>query len=310
MGGAALPVDPAHGLWVAVIGVDTAILNDGGRRDDAALQRRHGGTHLEGGAGGVGALCGPVEHGQPLVGHQILVVLIERGQIVGGVAGQRQHLAAAHADHGGRAAAFVAVLVDHAGNRLGQRPLHIGLQVDVQRQRHGAAGLRLPCVQLAGELAVLVGGDEPPAVRAPQVLLEGLLHAVLAHKVVHGVPLVGVAHIAGLFVAAPLLLPDGPDGAQNVGRQRGVVHPCGGGADADALVPPVSDEAQHLRGNVLGKRIAVAAVQLVPHADDQPRILLRQALVDMVQRPHLRDQLPSGGGGGQLVLLQILGKAL
>ena len=96
--------------------------------------------------------------------------------------------------------------------------------IDIQRQRHRAARLRLTGVKLTGDLAGLVGGDEPPPVRAPQVGLKCLLHAVLTHQIVHGVPLVGVPHIVGVLVAAPLLLPDGADSAQNVGRQRSVVY--------------------------------------------------------------------------------------
>ena len=293
-----------------VIGIDAAVLNDGGGGDDAALQRRHGGTHLEGGAGGVHALRGAVEHGQPLVRHQRLVVLVEGGQVIGGVAGQCQHLAAAHRYHGGSAAALVAVLVDHAGDGVGQRLLHIGLQVDVQRQRHRPAGLGLPGVQLAGELAVFVGGDEAFAVSAPQVRLKGLLHTGLTHQIVHGVALVRVTHIAGLFIAAPLLLPDGADGAEDMGGQRGVIDAGGGGVDADALVPPVGDEAQHLRGHILGKGIAAAAVQLIPHARHQPGLRVRQTLVDVVQRPQLRQQLLPGSVLRQFIFLQKGAEAL
>ena len=127
VGSAALLIDPAHGLGMRIIGIDAAVLNDGGGGDDAALQRRHGGTHLEGGAGGVHTLRGAVEHGQTIIRHKRLVVLVEGGQVIGGVAGQCQHLAAAHRYHGGSAAALVAVLVDHAGDGVGQRLLHIGL---------------------------------------------------------------------------------------------------------------------------------------------------------------------------------------
>ena len=63
VGGAGLTVDPAHGLRILVIGVDTAVLDDGGRRDDAALQCRHRRHHLECGAWGINALGGAVEHG-------------------------------------------------------------------------------------------------------------------------------------------------------------------------------------------------------------------------------------------------------
>ena len=253
MGGARLPPDPAHGLRVFVIGVDTLVLDDSGGGDDALLQRRHGGTQLEGGAGGVNALGGAVEHRQPLVGRQLLVVLVERLQIVGGIAGQCQHLAGAHLHHGHSAAALVAVLVHHALNGAGQRVLRHLLEVDVDGQRHGAAGLGLAGVQLAGELAVFVGGDEPFAVHAVEIVLKGLLHAVLAHQIVHGVAPIRVAHIAGLFVAAPLLLPYSAHGAQNVRRQLGVVYPRRRRLDGHALIVPVGDAADQRRGHVLGE---------------------------------------------------------
>ncbi len=305
MGHARLPPYPAHGLGILVVGVDTPVLDDGGGGDDALLQRRGGGTQLEGGAGGIDALCGAVEHGQAFVGHQLLIVLVEGLQVVGGVAGQCQHLAGAHLNDRRRAAPLIAVLVHHALNGLGQRFLHHLLQVDVQRQGHGAAGLGLAGVQLTGELAVLVGGDEPPAVLAVEVFLEGLLHAVLAHQVVHVVALVGVAHVAGGLVAAPFLLPYGAHGAQDVGGQLGVVHPRCRRLDGHALVVPVGDAAQQVRGHVLGEGIAAAAVQLVPDAHDQPRLRVGQALVYFVQGPQRGKGLLVGAVLGQFVVLQV-----
>ena len=143
-----------------------------------------------------------------------------------------------------------------------------------------------------------------------EIFLKGLLHAVLAHQVIHIVALVGVAHIAGALVAAPLLLPYGAHGAQNVRRQLGVVHPRRRCLDGHAPVLSVGDAAQQLRGYILGKGVAAAPVQFIPHAHDQTRLRVGIAVIDLVELPHGGQHFRAAAIRGQLVVVQILPEAL
>ena len=86
MGTAVGIVDPAGRLiGGGVIGVASQSLDLLGRGDDAAFQRGNRGQRLEGGAGGISALGGAIEHGIGGVGHQFIEVLIIGGQMKGGV---------------------------------------------------------------------------------------------------------------------------------------------------------------------------------------------------------------------------------
>ena len=128
------------------------------------LQRRHGGTQLEGGAGGVDALGGAVEHRQPLVGRQLLVVLVERRP------DRRWDSwpvpAPRRCPRCTTAAAPPRSLLS-----LSTMPVNGPLASAVLRRRPGGRcrvvsatvppGWGSRGVQLAGELAVFVGGDEP-----------------------------------------------------------------------------------------------------------------------------------------------------
>ena len=291
---------PAPGLGILVEGIHALVLNDGGGGDDAGLQRRHGGEQLKGGAGGVGAVHGTVEHGQPLVGQQLVVVLPEGGGIVGGVGGQGQHAAGAHLHHGGGAAPLVAVLVDHALNGGGQRVLRGGLQIQIQRQRHGTAGVGLLDIDLAGDLPLVVGGHQTGAVLTPQPVLKGLFHAAFSHQRVHGIALFPVFR--------PVLGVDAGDAAQNVGGIGGLI-------GADGILPrghageiAVDDPGDQLRGYVLGEHIAAAARQLIADAGDEPRLGVGIGAVNVKQRPQLSQQLSGGGLALQLAAVQKLGK--
>ena len=285
---------PAPGLGILVEGVHALVLNDGGGGDDAGLQRRHGGVHLEGGAGRVGAVDGAVEHGQPLVLQQLVVALGEGGQVKGGVGGQRQHLAGAHLHHSGSAAPLIAVLVDHALDGVGQRVLGGGLQVKIQRQRHGAAGLRLLYIELAGDLALFIGGYQPGAVVAVEPVLKGTLHAAFTHQSVHRVAL--------CLIFRPILRVNAGDAAQNVGGVGGVVLPDGGLSRGDAGKIAVGDLGDQLRGHILGKDVAVPARQLIADACDQPGLHGGIAAVDVVHLPQCVHQRGRGNGGFDLVV--------
>ena len=275
--GISQPPDPALGLGIFVEGIHALVLNGGGGGDDAGFQRGHRRDHFKGGAGGIGAVNGPVEHGQAVVGQQGVVVPAEGGQVKAGVGGQCQHLAGAHLDHGGCAAPLVAVLVDHALDGGGESRLGGGLQIQIQRQGHGVAGLWLVNVHFAGGFALVVGGDQAGAVLSPQPLLKGLFRAALAHQRIHGIPLVPVIW--------PVLGVNAGDAAQNVGGGGGSVLPQGGLSRSHADKMPVGDLGDQLRGHILGKNIAAAAIELIAHAGDEPGLRVGIRFVNAEQRP-------------------------
>ena len=291
-------------------GVDNRV-----RADDALLQRRHGGEGLKGGAGGVGAGGDPVEEGHSRIGVQRLQVLGVGPLAVVGVGGQGQDAGILHGqDHRSRAPGLQPVLGVHLLHPPGQDLLHLGLEVDVDGQGHGAAGLRLDGVELPGGLALLVGGDQPGAVLPPEVGLKGLLHPVPAHGVLHVVLVVG----GGILSRVPDRLPvgvegvqllralDGPGAAQNVGGVVGIVLPDGPGLHhhaVEAAVVEQGDEVHRhiLRENIGGHIEAVAhqpaQLQLVEDPQHQPGLLLGAPQVRVLQaevRPH---QIHQGLGG-------------
>ena len=71
-------------------------------------------------------------------------------------------------------------------------------------QRHRAAGLGRDGVKLAGDFPVLIGGDGPGALLAPEPGLEGQLRAVLAHLLVELVVVVGAEVFRTMTAAAAL----------------------------------------------------------------------------------------------------------
>ena len=157
------------------------------------LKGRHTHNHLEGGAGRVQAVDGPVVEGLQWIVECLVIeggVAVNGGQVVGGVGGHGQY-AAGHVGHHHGAA--LGVLRLQALNAVGQGPLGRLLEADVNGQAHIAPRLRLQ--RLAGlavgkpvlgdNLAVCIGVDGPLSRSALQVGLKGQLHAVLAHGVVH-----------------------------------------------------------------------------------------------------------------------------
>ena len=323
-------VEPAVGVAVGVPGVGPGAggVDDGGGGDDAALQGRHGGEGLEGGAGGVGAGDGPVHVGVAGILAEKGVVLGVGALAVGGIGGKGQDLAVRHADHRRRRApvdrllSVLQVLLVHGLDGPGQNLLHLGLEVDVQGQGHGAPGLGLDGVDFAGDLALLVGGDEAGAVPAPEVLLKGQLHPVLAHLIVQAV--VGEAggvlpRLPGgvpLRVEAVPLLPglELPHPAQDVGGVVGVVLAHGLAADDHALKGPVVEDGDELHGQVLredvghGHRVGcqLAQAQLVEHAQHQPGLLAGEVGGHAEVGPHELQEVGGGEGrgAGELQLVQ------
>ena len=134
-------IDPASGLGELIVGVNAPVHNSGGGSDNAGLQGRHRGAELEGGAGGVGAVGGAVKHGQGGILAPGVVHLVPLAQVVGGIAGQGQHLPGAHADHCRRAAPGHAIAFRHGLDGGRQGILGGFLQVQVDGQGHGVARL-------------------------------------------------------------------------------------------------------------------------------------------------------------------------
>ena len=324
MGAAVLVIDPAPGLGRFVVVIHAPVHNGGGGGDDPRLQGRHGGTGLEGGARGVCAADGPVQQGSAHgVADQLAVILVKGGQVIGGIAGHGQHLAGANPHHHRRAAPDDAVLGGHGLNGLGQGLLRVLLHIDVQGQGHGAAGLRLLGVKLAGDLPLLVGGDDPGALGAVEIGLKGLLRALPAHQGVHGVALhVPIAGDAVFRVAHPVLVVDGAQPPQHMGGIFGVIYPGGGGTGGYPLILAVRRLADELHGHVVGKDVLCVRQtlhrQLIPHPGDGPGLVVGIAAVDFEQLPQLGHEpvrLQGGGHLGQLgigdaLVLQEQGEAL
>ena len=296
VGAAGGVIDPALGLGELVVGVDAPVHNGGGGGDHPGFQPRHGGAELKGGAGGIGAVGGPVEHGQGGIFAPAVVHLVPLAQVVGGVAGQGQHLPGAHADDRRRAAPGHAVSAGHGLDGGGQGVLGHLLQVDVNGQGHGVAGLGLLGVKLAGNLAVFVGGHQLHAVYAVEILLKGLLHAALSHQVVHGV----VAVVLVFFV--PVLGEDAAHPAQDVGGIGGVIHPLAGGARGHACKVAVHHLADHPHRHILGEHIAAGNLRAVPHPGDEPGLLVGVVGGNGVDLPQLCHHLVAGEGQGDLLL--------
>lgn len=175
MGAAVLVVDPAPGLGRLVIVIDAPVHDGGGGGDDAGLQSRYRCAGLKGGARCIRTADGPVQQGRAHgVADQLGVILVKGRQIIGGIAGHGQHLAAANTHHHRCAATDHAVLLRHGLDGLGQGFFRVLLQVDVQGQGHGTAGLRFLGIELAGDLALLIGGDDAGALGAVEIGFKGL----------------------------------------------------------------------------------------------------------------------------------------
>ena len=223
--------DPAVGLGgrVVVKAVLAGALHPLAGGDGPGGQGRHGGEGLEGGAGGVQAHGGPVVQRVALVGRQLVVVLPEMGQVVGGVGGQGQH-PAAHVHHRRRHALdglrlpVLPNLPLLAGGILGHQVLGGGLEGDVHGEHRVVPRLRQLFPLLAGGVSVLVLFNEPGTADAVELLLKGQLHPFHPHGSVHGV--------AQLLVALPVIRRDIPGVAQHVGGVARLIPPGGGGLNA------------------------------------------------------------------------------
>ena len=299
-------IDPAGRLiGGGVIGVAAQRLDLLGWGNDAALQCSHCCQRLEGGAGRIRTLSGAVQHGIGRVGHQFVEILIISGQMKGRIGGQRQHRTGAHLYHGGAGAAFfVSILLAHAGNGGGQRFFHSLLEVQINGQLYGAAGLRLLGVVLLRDFTVAVGGIHLLAVAALQIGLESGLSTGAADDIV-----VGVALLLQLLC----IILNAAHRAQNMRRIVGFVFTGGGGENAGTQIAAVLDQSQQSgiqipQHNVIGGVDQLTDGQLVEDAQYIPGVLCGPCIGDGKCRSHFRHQHIGGEtGGGQCLCRQIGG---
>ena len=258
------------------------------------------GTHLEGGAGGVGSAEGAVEEGLEGVGHDIVPILVHGGQVIGGVAGTGQNLTGFHLHHhhgstlgiqcirGG-----VLLRVNQPLHDLGERILGNFLQGDVNGGFHVVAGNRLFALQIAlTDNGAFLGNDvQTAAVNAVEVLFKGLLKACLANLRVHGVAL--------FFILGPVGIVHFAHVAQNMGGVLGVIFPDGGGFHHQAGRVQFQNGGQILVGNVLDEGIVgqvgqTTQVKLIPQANHTAGFLVRPVLGNFIAGAHFFHQ--QGGG--------------
>ena len=140
VGASILPVVPALRLRTGVERIDTFVIDQGIRFYNICLQGTNGGNHLEGRAGRIQTLESTVQQGFQGIFRQVVVVLGEGSQRIGGVRGGGQHIAGVYVQHyAGRALRLFTL---QAGYAAGQNLLHLLLQVNVNGEEDVLAGLR------------------------------------------------------------------------------------------------------------------------------------------------------------------------
>ena len=303
VGGVDGGVKQTLGIEVFVPGEHTLILDLGIQIDDTVVHGGGEGNHFEGGAGGIGRLEGTVEHGGEGGLLDLVVLLHEVGQIIGGIAGAGQNVAGfdLHNDDGGTlgitadvVAHFrIQVRVGQIGHDVCQGILGNLLDVDVQGGLYVVARHRLLThgVFPGDDGAVLVHLVDTGAVDGMKLFFEGLFKAALTDEGVHGVAL--------FLIFRPLVCVDGTHGAQDMGGVLGVVLPDSGGFHVQAGGVQLQQGGQGLVGHVLdedegGQVGDIAQVQLVAQADDRPAVLVGPIIGDLVGFAQLLDQQGRG----------------
>ena len=258
-------VQPAPGsiagvgvVHVLALGVDDGIPGDGPLHES-----RGGHADLEGGAGRVSAEEGTVEHGGVLVGVQEGVILLDGGQVIGGVGGDGDNGIVLGIQHGhgpdvgilaGERAEMGGAL-PNAEDVFRQGVLGDHLHIDVNGQVQIAPGLRLLRDLGFHHGAVGVLGDGHKAVGSVEILLESGLATVPAHQGVVGVS-------QGLEIVG-LGRRDPADPAEDMGQVAGIMIDAGGlhpVLEAPGVqLPDAGDEGQ---GHVLGHGIGLQGGEL------------------------------------------------
>ncbi len=190
--------------------------------------------------------------------------------------------------------------------------LHYLLELDIGGEHHVVprfwclhlAGLSVDVPVLADHLAALVELNVPGARCAPEQILKGGLHAVLAHGVVHGIALV--------LVPVPVLGVDGPHLAQQVGGVLGLILAHGDRVNLHAGELPLLHRGNKRDIHIPGKDIGGAGHvlgtkgQFVEDPHQRPPLGLAHASIHFKVGAQCVHHLTGGGVFGQILQLQRL----
>ena len=272
-----------------------------GRR--AGFERGDGRQRLQGRAGGVFSLRGAIPHRLQGVGGELGEVLTERREGIGRIGRERQHVARADLHDGHGCAAVDAVRLRHRRDGIFERLLHLCLKVDVDRQRHGGAGLRLDRVELAGDLAgVVVEGHKALAVAAVKIVFKRIFHAGDADGARERVAVL-------VLIIVPVLNTAGV--AEDVGGIVGLVNTHGRGVHLHAGIVAVLDEGNERNIHVARKFEGRGAVHLgggegVAQPDERAHRAGGQGFVDAVLAAQLQIQRRARQRSGEAVVADVL----
>ena len=189
-------------------------------------------------------------------------------------------------------AGLAPVLDEHVLHAVCQDALHLLLQGDVDGQVDVVAGDRLLEIDGAEHGAGGVAGLHHFPVLAVELLLKGVLDAVLAH--------VGVGGVVHQGIALELLLGHQARVAQQMGRVLRAVFPDVGPLDLDAGELVLHDGGDQRHAGVLDEHVVggvdgVAHVDGIAHARDDAHLLGGVAVVDVIAGAHVAQQLHGAG---------------
>ena len=300
-------IDPA-GRAVARVGIagEGAVAGDvfpGAHR--AGGQRRHGRAGLEGGAGLVESLRDAVDE-RAVFEVVVIVALPEGGEVIGRIARHGEGLAGLDVDGderaGGGDVGLVSGIGAHGHDAVIERPFRRLLQIEVDREAHVVAGDRLGGIGAARDRAGGVLRDDGFAVLPMEVLLKGELRALLTDLGVHGIALLAVDLV--------LLGRHGPDVAEDVRRERGVVHALVGRRDLKAAQAIFHQGGDQVHAGVRHEDVVRgvhdrADLERVADAGDDAHLLGGVVVVDLEAVAEAAHEFDRGGVLRELRVLQI-----
>ena len=208
---------------IVVIHVGVHAVHRAGGGDHPVQQacRRH--SRLEGRAGGVQAVEGPVQQRAGVLRRQVAVGGAVLVQVIGGIGGRGQNAAGLYVQHHHGTGVGLLTAVGGLGllqgeNAVLQGGLHLFLEIRIHGEHHGLAGLRL-FHHLAGlDHPVRILHHLQRAVLAAQPILIHGFQAAAADQVVHGVALAA----QGVIIRHPLLPQNLAHRAQHMGQHGAV----------------------------------------------------------------------------------------
>ena len=275
----------------------------------AVFHGRHQGGHLVSRTGRISGVDGTVDEG--LVGgfRDLIVVLTEGLQIVGGIGSHGQDITGLDLhDHSGHTfdACTVAAgsdqLIDQVLNGIFRHHLDVNIQGGFQIiARLGFFAFQ---ILLRNDGTVLSNLIDTGAIHAMEVFLEGLLQAGLTDDGVHVISAVQV------LVVLPVSGVHGAGETQNVGGVLGVVFPDGGGFHVQTGNIQLQNFRQILVGDILnedivGKAGHAAQVELIEQTDDSTGFVRGPFHRDLIAFPQDFHQQGSGHIGVQRQVRQI-----